>query len=110
VAIDTSRLLDEYIERTGGHPGAGSTIWQFQVSLLRETIARAAVVLEARHIEPAVIMDVVRDLIYGLPSPVSAELSDALLTEAIEWRPATMTVSADQAGKLRGEFGLPPQQ
>jgi hypothetical protein len=108
--IDTSGMLDEYIARTGGHPQAGTTIYQYEVGLLREVLARVQVALERRDAEPRVIREVIEDLILGSPSSVSHWLADELLREQQEWKPATMTISAEKAAQLRGEFGLPPRE
>jgi hypothetical protein len=110
MTIDTSRMLDEYIVRTGGNPMTGTTMWQYETGILRETLARVQAVLERWSVHPPVIRDVIEDLIYGSPSSVSHWMAEELLRQQLEQKPAEMLLTPELEEKLRRDFRLQPRE
>jgi hypothetical protein len=69
--LNASRMLDEYLSRTGGAPR--DAVSQLQVTMLRELLSVLEVVLADELVPRGVALRVLRGLIYGGRPHISDE-------------------------------------
>ena len=94
-----SSLVTQYFERTGRpRDGQLDAAYQFQLSVMRDTLDRLEVILEDEGVPREITERVIRCMIYGAPSPADAEYrmrQQDEMVRVISRTPPVATFSAD---------------